>query len=158
MYLYTVEQYNFFKFLYLFYIANILYSCGKDMAEKYGLHHWDNSYLKTLMIVIYYSFKNSILLVFSDNKPVATFQIKQKNKKLHFEKLATLPNASKSGIGSFCLSYIESLAKKLACSHVNMEVYASAEHAILFYKNRNYSVVGKRQSLKYPLIVMEKQL
>ena len=128
------------------------------MAIKYGLHHWDNSYLKTLLISIYCSIKNKLFLVFEDKKPVATFQIKQKNNKLHFEKLATLPSASHSGIGSFCLSYIESLAKEWNCSHVNMEVYAPSEHAIIFYKHRNYNIIGTSQSLKYPLIVMEKQL
>ena len=31
-------------------VASILNACGKDMALKYDLHHWDNPYLKSFLI------------------------------------------------------------------------------------------------------------
>lgn len=33
-------------------INNILFDCGKDMAKKYDLHHWDNSHLKNFIIIL----------------------------------------------------------------------------------------------------------
>ena len=32
-------------------VASILNACGKDMAKKYNLHHWDNPYIKSFAIV-----------------------------------------------------------------------------------------------------------
>lgn len=32
-------------------LAKILNQCGKDMAQKYNLHHWDNSMVKSCVIV-----------------------------------------------------------------------------------------------------------
>lgn len=32
--------------------ARILNQCGKDMAQKYGLHHWDNFMIKSCVIVV----------------------------------------------------------------------------------------------------------
>lgn len=40
---YKVEKYHI---LALKKVSDILFQCGKDMARKYDLHHWDNSHMK----------------------------------------------------------------------------------------------------------------
>ena len=101
-------------------VNKILFDCGKDMAKKYDLHHWDNSHLKNFIIVALCELKNTVYLVTEDEKPVATFQTKQVGKTMRFEKLACSPKHSGKGIGSFCKSYIEEMAKKEGCERVEM--------------------------------------
>ena len=45
--------------------SDILYECGKDMAKKYDLHHWDNSHVKNHIIVALCAMKNNIYLVYN---------------------------------------------------------------------------------------------
>lgn len=139
-------------------VAFILNTCGKDMAKKYNLHHWDNPLIKTLMIVGLCDLKNEIYLLYDGNKPVATFMTKRNQDELHFEKLATLPSESGKGIGSYCMSKIEELAKDAGCKKVVMEVYEPSQHAISFYEHKGYTVVGMTDTLKYKEVKMEKRI
>ena len=83
------------------------------MKEKYGLLHWDNSLFKTWLIICYTAVKNRVFIVYDNNRsPVATFCIGVFEDYLHFGKLAVLPEFSGKGIGSFCLKYIERLARQ----------------------------------------------
>ena len=139
-------------------VARILSACGKDMAEKYDLHHWDNLYIKTLLIVGLCNLKNKIYILFDDGKAVATFMTKQRGDALHFEKLGTLPSESGKGIGSFCMNKIEEIAKGANCKKVVMEVYEPSQHAISFYKHKGYEVTGMTDTLKYKELIMEKRI
>ena len=139
-------------------VNNILFDCGKDMAKKYDLHHWDNSHLKNFIIVALCELKNTVYLVTEDEKPVATFQTKQVGKTMRFEKLACSPKHSGKGIGSFCMSYIEEMAKKEGCERVEMEVYSPSQHALDFYLHRGYEVCGETKTLKYTEVKMGKKL
>ena len=139
-------------------VAQILNTCGKDMAKKYNLHHWDNPFLKTLIIVGLCNLKNNIYLLFDGTKPVATFMTKRHATTLHFEKLGTLPSESGKGIGSFCMKKIEELAKEAGCRKVAMEVYEPSQHAISFYEHKGYVVVGITDTLKYKEVNMEKRI
>ena len=103
--------------------ADILNKCGKDMALKNNLHHWDNPYLKSILIILLSSWKNIIYLLYDGRQPVATFQIKKDGETLHFEKLGTRPSKSGKGAGSYCMKTIEQLAEKKGCKKVSMEVY-----------------------------------
>ena len=150
-----VKKLNLFK---LDKAASILSSCGKDMAQKYDLHHWDNPYFKTLIIAGLCSLKNDIYLVYSGEKPVATFMTKKNASDFHFEKLGTLPAEAGRGIGSWCLTKIEDQAREKGCSKVTMEVYEPSEHAIGFYQHHGYQIVGKQNSRKYTLVKMEKEV
>lgn len=139
-------------------VARILNSCGKDMAEKYDLHHWDNPFIKSLLIVGMCTLKNDIYLLYDETKPVATFMIKRNSDALHFEKLGTLPYESGKGIGSLCMKKIEEMAKKTGCNKVIMEVYEPSQHAISFYEHKGYKRVGITDTLKYKEIKMEKDI
>lgn len=139
-------------------VAHILNACGKDMANKYNLHHWDNVYVKTLVIVGLCNLKNNVYILFDDCKAVATFMTKQRGEDLHFEKLGTLPSESGKGIGSFCMNKIEEIAKSANCKKVVMEVYEPSQHAISFYKHKGYDVIGITDTLKYKELIMEKRI
>lgn len=137
-------------------IAEILHSCGQDMAKRYGLHHWDNSMIKTYIILVFCLLKNQVYLVLDDNNLVATFQIKKMDDVLFFEKLAVIPMESGKGYGSYCMELIETKARELDCKKVRMEVYDQSQHAIEFYVAKGYMQVGEANTLKYTDIVMEK--
>ena len=139
-------------------VADILNVCGKDMAAKYDLHHWDNSYLKSLFIVCLCALKNQIYLLYSNGKPVATFQVKAKKDILHFEKLGTLPTEEGKGIGTLCMKKIEDIASECGCHKVVMEVYEPSRNAVCFYEHRGYQSVGTVNTLKYKEIRMEKEI
>ena len=66
-------------------VCNILYKSGKDMAQKDDLHHWDNSRLKTLVIVLLCAMKNDIYLVYDGEIAVATFQTKNSETRYCFK-------------------------------------------------------------------------
>lgn len=76
-------------------VSDILYDCGKDMAKKYDLHHWDNSHIKNYIIVALCAVKNDIYLVYNKKTPVATFQTRKTGKSFLFQKLATTPAFSR---------------------------------------------------------------
>lgn len=139
-------------------VAYILNACGKDMAQKYDLHHWDNSYIKSLVIVGLCAFKNDIYLMYDECNPVATFMTKRQYEYLHFEKLGTLPSKSGKGIGTLCIAKIEKIAKDADCKKIVLEVYESSQHAVLFYKHKGYKTIETKETLKYKEIIMEKSI
>lgn len=138
--------------------ASILNRCGKDMAQNYNLHHWDNSMMKSLVITFLGLLKNKVYIVKKGNNAVATFQTKLKKDTLFFEKLAVDPSVSGSGIGSYCMDCIEAMAKQYGKQRVKMEVYDKSQHAIDFYTHKGYRQAGKTSTLKYTDIIMEKTL
>lgn len=139
-------------------VASILNACGKDMAERYDIHHWDNPYLKSFIIVCLCALKSDIYLLYDNGKPAATFMTKQQNEILHFEKFATIPSESGKGIGSFCLKKIEKIAESRGCEKVALEVYQLSQHAISFYQHNGYRIVGTTDTLKYKEVKMEKSI
>ncbi len=156
---YGIVRVGFFNPGYILRIADILYLCGKDMAEKYGLHHWDNSKFKTLLIVGLGLVKNRVYAVNDKNgTTVATFRTKRSGDSLHFGKLATRPDMSGRGIGSFCIGEIERFAVESGCRQVSMEVCSSSGNALGFYLNRGYTVSGDGKTLKYPVKKLSKRL
>ncbi len=154
--MYKIKKVAWFNIPQLAKVASILNACGKDMANKYDLHHWDNPYVKTFVIVGLCVIKNEVFLLSNEDKAIATFQIKVKNGILHFEKLGTHPSEAGRGIGSLCMKKIEDIALKRGCKKVTMEVYEPSKHAISFYENKGYRHVGTVDTLKYKEIKMEK--
>lgn len=156
--MYKVKKISIFNLLGQFKVNNILFDCGKDMAAKYNLHHWDNSHFKNFIIVILCEIKNDVYLVEDNGNPVATFQTKVTDKSIHFEKLACSPKYAGKGIGTFCMNYIEEIANKTNCKKVCMEVYSPSQHAIDFYFHRGYEISGETKTRKYKEVMMEKLL
>lgn len=156
---YKIKKISSFNLVAMKQLSDILYACGKDMAIKYNLHHWDNNRIKTFMIAIYSSLKNDTFLVEDENKRnIATFQVYIKNKKLHFGKLVTYPLYSGKGVGSYCMKSIENLAWERGCNQICMEVYDKSLHALDFYMHKGYQKCGEVKILKYTEIKMKKTI
>ena len=130
----------------------------KGYGKKYDLHHWDNSHIKNYIIVALCALKNDTYLVYSEKTPVATFQVRRKEQSFLFQKLATSPAFSGKGIGSYCLTEIERLAKENGCAEVICEVYDKSEHAKSFYEHRGYAIYGAAEPLKYKEWKMRKEI
>ena len=128
------------------------------MAERYGLHHWDNPHIKNWLIVVLCAMKNDIYLVYREKIPVATFQTCKTEQSFLFSKLAVNPVYAGEGIGSYCLTQIEYLAKESSCLDVVCEVYEKSEHAKMFYKHRGYTIYGLTKTLKYREFKLRKEL
>lgn len=156
--MYSVKRLKAIDIFGILKVTNILQKCGKDMALRSNLHHWDNFYLKTLAIVFYCSLKNDIYLVFGSNTPVATFQTRKIGRSLLFQKLATSPDFSNGGIGTFCLSQIEKIAKETQSDEILCEVYDKSENAVRFYLNRGFKIYDTKETLKYKELKMKKEL
>lgn len=139
-------------------VSDILYECGKDMAAKYDLHHWDNSHVKNWLIVVLCALKNNIYLMYNEKIPVATFQTRKVEQSLLFQKLGTSPKYAGGGIGSYCLTEIEHMAKEEGCTEIICEVYDKSEHAKSFYEHRGYTVYGATETLKYKELKMRKEI
>lgn len=141
----------------IFAVTKILHTCGKDMAKKYDIHHWDNSWIKTFVIVLRCLIKNKVYVV-EYEKIIATYQTKKNGNALYFEKLAVMPEVNGKGIGSFCLNQIEAEAKNAGCTKVQMDVYSKSQHPIQFYVNHGYTQAGEDKTLKYEVVCFEKVL
>lgn len=153
-----VKQVHFYQIKHILGVATILNQCGKDMADKYDLHHWDNPMFKSVLIVCMRLLENKVFLVVEGKCPVATFQIREEKDALFFEKLAVSPAASGKGYGTYCINLMEKKAKKLGLRKMKMEVYEKSTHAINFYLHKGYEQVGTTGTLKYCDIIMEKEL
>ena len=158
MEMYSVSKVKIWDIAKLLKVSNILYKCGKDMAIKYNLHHWDNSHVKNWIIVTLCLLKNNIYLVYDKKTPVATFQTRKKDQSYLFQKLATSPEFAGSGIGTFCLGEIERLACLENCDEIICEVYDKSEHAKIFYERKGYFVYGETDTMKYKELKLRKKL
>lgn len=105
---YKIKKVGLFDFSGQIRVNSILYNCGKDMAEKYDLHHWDNSHFKNFIIVVFCVLKNSVYLVSEEDNYVATFQTRKVGEMFRFEKLACLPEMS----GKVSVCFVLTLLRK----------------------------------------------
>lgn len=157
--MYSVCKLKKINILGMLKVSDILYKCGKDMAKKSNLQHWNNSHFKNWIIVALCALKNDIYIVYDENSNVlATFQIRKVNDSLLFQKLATTPAYAKSGIGSFCLKEIENIGKSKGCTEIICEVYEKSENAKKFYENRGYAIYGTTDTLRYRELKFKKDI
>lgn len=155
---YSVKQVTVFTVGRLMDVERILYASGKHIAENEGLHHWDNSRLKTFVIVVLCVLKNKVYLVFDGKKAVATFQTQIKEGVLIPQKLAIIPSLIGCGLGSFCWQRIEQEAANRGCKAIRSYVYDKNKNAISFHTHKGYRIVGETKTLKYTEIIMERTL
>ena len=141
--MYSVQKLKLTSIRGLLKTSNILYKCGKDMAARYDLHHWDNSHVKNWCIVALCALKNDVYLVYDGDTAIATFQTHTAEDSLLFQKLATLPEFSGKGVGSFCLEEIERLGREKGLKRIICEVYDKSGHAMRFYEHKGYEVYGE---------------
>ncbi len=156
---YSIKKIAIYNIPALIKVSRILKKCGDDMYSNYKLSHWKNSYFKTFLIVVYTALKHTVYGVLDEtDNMIATFQTSRRGEGLHFSKLAVSPEVSGKGIGSYCLSKIEALAKEKGLTCLKCEVYDKSKHAYDFYIKRGFIESGRLETLKYTEIVLEKML
>lgn len=155
---YSVKKVSPFSFRKLAQVERLLYEAGRYLAEKEGLHHWDNSHFKTAMIVCLCVLKYKVFLVYDGSNPVATIQTKESGDHFFAQKLAVRTDRFGHGTGSFCMRFVERQAKECGYRSIRHVVYDKNEKAIEFHKSQGYAVVGKTETLKYKELIMEKVL
>ena len=136
----------------------ILYACGRDMAGRWGLRHWDHSRLITFAITLRASLQHEVYLAEEGGRALATFQTRREGEWLNLSKLATRPGNDGRGLGSLCMAYAEQKALREGLKGVTLEVYDKSSHAIAFYTHRGYETAGTQMTRKYTVLKMKKAL
>lgn len=141
--------------------TTILYQTGKDMAKRYGLHHWDRPWLITLAAFVLGVIKHpAFAFLNAEKKIVATLQMRIEGDILWTIKLGVLASEKGNAIGGVCMQYCEDEGKKNGCTTAQGIVYAKAEHSLAFHRKRGYTVYDdvRDHSDKYELVRIEKPL
>lgn len=156
--MFTARKIKKYDIVKLFKVSNILYACGKDMAQKSDLHHWNVSRLKMLMIVVWYNLSNDTYLVYEGETAKATFQVKKLDDTMAFQKLATAPQYSGKGLGTFCLQEIEQIAKAAGCKEVICDVYDKNTDVKVYYEKRGYHQYDIGETRNYTILKLKKEI
>ena len=139
-------------------VSGIIRACGRDMAARYGLRHWDHSRLILFGFTVLDARHRRIYLVTENGKNRATFRVNRAGEWLRLSKLAALPEAAGKGLGSFCVSRAEEMARREGLKGLTLEVYDKSEHAVAFYRHRGFTPAGEVRTRKYTELVMRKEL
>jgi GNAT superfamily N-acetyltransferase len=144
-------------------VYEIIKLCGEDMFHRLGLFHWKNPYpiediMKNCIEADVYLIKDKQI-----NQYVHTFHLKFiiANIDEHtaiISKFATLPQFAGKGIGKLSLEFIENICKNKGVKKLSLDVYEKSEHAINFYKNNDFEIVGTKHTKHFKVYIMEKQL
>lgn len=134
----------------------ILYTCGKDLAKKQDLHHWDNSHFKWMVIMALCALKNNIYLAIDENKKaVATIQSKVYGDTLKLEKGGTLPSYQGQGVFEKVMNYQKEIARQKGCTKLCLEVYEKSEKSFKYFLKLGYRVVDTCETKNYKLARLE---
>lgn len=154
-------------------IYEIIKACGEHMYQEYGLVHWKTPY--PIESIKKDSEQKEVYLVKDTNtgKYVHTFQLEFRNRwfenskkhddekklKIAFiNKFATHPKVSGKGVGKLSMQYIENYCRKNGVSKLCLDVYDKSKHAIQFYINRGFIIVGSKPTKHFNVLLMEKDL
>lgn len=156
-------------------IYNIIKLSGKYMSEIQGLVHWKDPFP---IESINKNCADREVFIVKDldlNRYVHTFQLEifkltesteiihcDPNEKIKYiaklYKFATLPEAAGRGIGKASMEYMENYCRSKNCVKLIFDVYDKSEHAIRFYQNRGFSIVGSEPTKHFTVLLMEKEL
>lgn len=156
--LYTVFKVKKYDIVRLLKVVNILYYCGKDMARKSNLHHWNIPRIKMFLIVVLYNLSNDTYLIYDGKIAKATFQVKTQGDAMAFQKLATTPQYSGGGLGTFCLQEIERIAKAAGCKEVICDVYDKNTEVKTFYEKRGYYQYDTGKTRNFTILKLKKEI
>ena len=110
------------------------------------------------LIVMLYNLDNDTYLVYDGKILKATFQVKQSDNVLAFQKLATAPQYSGGGLGTFCLQEIERIAEKRGCKEIICDVYDKNVNVKEFYEKRGYYVYDTGATRNYTILKLKKEI
>jgi GNAT superfamily N-acetyltransferase len=154
-------------------VYEIIKNSGQDMFHNQGLSHWKTPY--PIESIRRDCLDREVFLIKDMDKDeyVNTFQLEfinydssrilsnNNNKKdvvAYINKFATIPQMAGKGVGKRSIDYIETYCKSKGISKLCLDVYEKSEHAIRFYKNRGFSIIGQKPTKHFVVYLMEKQL
>ena len=136
-------------------IYEVIRQCADDMASR-GLMHWIPYYPEDSIgedII-----EKTVFIVEDDDRVVATFTLTCKNFVVSISKLAVLPQISGKGIGTECLRFIEEYCRRNKIKEITLDVYDQSEKAIHFYNKNGYRKTGEKQTRRFTVFEMKKDL
>ena len=148
-------------------VYEIIKNSGEDMLRNQGLTHWSTPY--SIESIKRNCSEREVFLVSDLDKDqyVHTFQLefsytldrnKTEKKIASINKFATDPQVAGKGIGKQSMKFIEDYCRSKGVSKICLDVYEKSEHAIRFYKNRGFEIIGQKPTRHFMVYLMEKQL
>ena len=154
-------------------VYEIIKNSGENMFLNQGLIHWRTPY--PIESIKKDCTEREVFLIkdLDKNKYVHTFQLKftyftslhilfnKENTKIivaNINKFATIPQLTGTGIGKQSMNFIENYCRSKDVSKLCLDVYEKSEHAIRFYRNRGFRIIGKKPTKYFKVYFMEKQL
>lgn len=140
-------------------VFDILNGCGEQMFKVRGLEHWLPPY--PVEAIGKDCVDKLVFLVFDTEKDkyVSTFQMyKNENGSLYIRKVATHPDYHGHGIGKKNLAFMESFARRMGMSAMELDVYDKSEQAVRFYLSNGFVVTGKKETRRFEVLLMRKEI
>lgn len=148
-------------------VYEIIKNSGEDMFLNQGLIHWRTPY--PIESIKKNCGEREVFLAKDMDKEqyVHTFQLEfiytsSENKidenVVIINKFATDPRVSGRGIGKQSMDFIEDYCRSKDASKLCLDVYEKSEHAVKFYKDRGFKVIGEKPTRHFVVYLMEKQL
>lgn len=143
-------------------VYEIIKNSGENMFRNQGLIHWRTPY--PIESIKKNCSERQVFLAKDLDKDqyVHTFQLEftytiDKNL-ASINKFATNPQVAGRGIGKQSMDFIEDYCRGKGVSKICLDVFEKSEHAIRFYKNRGFKIIGQKPTRHFVVYLMEKQL
>lgn len=154
-------------------VYEIIKNSGEEMFQNQGLIHWRTPYPKESIKKNCMNREVFLVKDLDKDQYVHTFQlefiytnsfekflnVKEKEFNIvNINKFATIPKATGVGIGKRSIDFIENYSRSKDVKKLCLDVYEKSEHAIRFYKNRGFKIIGEKPTRHFLVYLMEKQL
>jgi GNAT superfamily N-acetyltransferase len=148
-------------------VYEIIKNSGEDMFRNQGLIHWRTPY--PIESIRKNCSEREVFLAKDLDKEqyVHTFQLefiytsienKIDENVAIINKFATDPHIAGRGIGKQSMDFIEDYCRSKDTSKLCLDVYEKSEHAIKFYKDRGFSIIGEKTTRHFVVYLMEKNI
>jgi GNAT superfamily N-acetyltransferase len=147
----------------------LLRDCGTDLEKRLGLSHW----LPTYPLELFRQQAdagNVREVVGSDGRVVATFTLSSQappyyhdvawapegDPGVYVTRLAVRPSRQGSGVGTWCMAWIEAEAARRGAGSVRLDAYTGHASLLRFYRGLGYAERGTLVVNDRPLTCFEK--
>ena len=138
-------------------VAQVLKRCGENMLQTESLPHWLPPY--PLPNLRRDCAEHEVFLLKEGETGIHTFQLRYPHPgEAALHKFATLPERAGQGIGQQSLDWIECYIQKQDITRLCLEVYEQSERALTFYLRSGFSVTGTRQTSRFQVLCLQKEL
>lgn len=150
-------------------IEQIYFQCSEDMKLQFNLNHWESPYPKDILSERIAS--NSVYKLVRGNDIIATFMLTSEYPNtfadyigidetpfLYLSRLAVIPDRQSKGIGSYCLSYAEQIAKEKGAQVIRLDVLSNHTLLLNFYIKNGYRRLGSGNTRRFKIEFFEKKI